>query len=192
VIILGLSGALGHDASAALLVDGEVVAAAEEERFIREKHARNRMPMEAARYCLHAAGITPRQVDAVAYPYAPISLFTPARWHYARRYWYAPDRSLDALLNGNRRFRRNRRKVMEAGAQLGVDWARRDRAGGAPPGARLQRLPPAPASPKRPRSSASTARASTPPPSSATARTAASTRSRNSTTRIRSAACTVR
>jgi carbamoyltransferase len=124
VIILGLSGALGHDASAALLVDGEVVAAAEEERFIREKHARNRMPMEAARYCLHAAGITPRQVDAVAYPYAPISLFTPARWHYARRYWYAPDRSLDALLNGNRRFRRNRRKVMEAGAQLGVDWAR--------------------------------------------------------------------
>jgi carbamoyltransferase len=122
VIILGLSGALNHDPSAALVVDGEVVAAAEEERFIREKHARNRMPVEAARYCLAEAGIPPRQVDVVAFPYAPIGLFTPARWHYARRYWYAPDRSLDALLNGNRRFRRNRRRAMEAGAQLGIDW----------------------------------------------------------------------
>jgi len=122
VIILGLSGALNHDASAALLVDGEIVAAAEEERFIREKHARNRMPIEAARYCLRSAGISPRKVDVVAFPYAPISLMNPARWHYARRYWYAPDRALDALFNGNRRYRRNRTRVLEAGAQLGIDW----------------------------------------------------------------------
>jgi carbamoyltransferase len=126
LIILGLSGALGHDPSAALLVDGEVVAAAEEERFVRDKHAKNRMPIEAARYCLKAAGVAPRQVDVVAFPYAPISLFGPARWHYARRYWYAPDRSLDALLNGNRRFRRNRRRVREAGDQLGIDWGSTD------------------------------------------------------------------
>lgn len=122
MIVLGLSGALNHDPSAALVVDGEVVAAAEEERFVREKHARNRMPLEAARYCLNEAGISPGDVDIVAFPYAPISLSTPARWHYARRYWYAPDRSLDALLNGNRRFRRNRRRVMAAGAELGIDW----------------------------------------------------------------------
>jgi carbamoyltransferase len=122
LIVLGLSGALNHDPSAALVVDGEVVAAAEEERFVREKHARNRMPLEAARYCLKEAGISPRDVDVVAFPYAPISLSTPARWHYARRYWYAPDRSLDALLNGNRRFRRNRRRVKAAGAELGIDW----------------------------------------------------------------------
>lgn len=122
VIILGLSGALNHDPSAALLIDGEIVAAAEEERFIRDKHARNRMPIEAARYCLREAGISARQVDLVAFPYAPISLMSPARWHYAKRYWYAPDRALDALLNGNRRFRRNRARVMDAGAQLGIDW----------------------------------------------------------------------
>ena len=122
MIILGLSGALGHDPSAALLVDGEIVAAAEEERFIREKHAKNRMPVEAARYCLRAAGVAPRQVDVVAFPYAPISLMRPARWHFARRYWYAPDRALDALFNGNRRFRRNRRRVREAGELLGIDW----------------------------------------------------------------------
>jgi carbamoyltransferase len=122
LIILGLSGALNHDPSAALLVDGEIVAAAEEERFIREKHAKNRMPLEAARYCLQEAGISARKVDVVAFPYAPISLLSPARWHFARRYWYAPDRSIDALLNGNRRFRRNRRRVLEAGEMLGIDW----------------------------------------------------------------------
>jgi len=122
LIILGLSGALNHDPSAALLIDGEIVAAAEEERFVRDKHAKNHMPLEAARYCLAEAGITGRQVDVVAFPYAPISLLTPARWHYARRYWYAPDRALDALVNGNRRYRRNRNRVREMGLEIGVDW----------------------------------------------------------------------
>lgn len=122
MIILGLSGALNHDPSAAILVDGEVVAAVEEERFIRDKHAKNHMPLESARYCLAEAGLSAKDVDVVAFPYAPISLTTPARWHYARRYWYAPDRALDAIFNGNRRFRRNRGRVLEAGRTLGIDW----------------------------------------------------------------------
>ena len=100
------------------------LAAAEEERFIREKHAKNRLPLEAARYCLRAGRISPAQIDVVVFPYAPISLLRPARWHYARRYWYAPDRSLDALLNGNRRFRRNRNRVRALGEELGIDWSR--------------------------------------------------------------------
>ncbi|MEE8244837.1 MAG: carbamoyltransferase N-terminal domain-containing protein, partial [Pseudomonadales bacterium] len=124
MIILGLSGALGHDPSAALLVDGEVVAAAEEERFIRDKHAKNRMPVESARYCLAAAEVDPAEIDVVAFPYAPIGLASGARWHYAKRYWYAPDRAVDALFNGNRRFRRNRQRVMAAGEALGIDWQR--------------------------------------------------------------------
>ena len=124
MIILGLSGALNHDPSAALLVDGEVVAAAEEERFIRDKHAKNRMPLEAARYCLAEAGISGADVNVVAFPYAPISLASPARWHFAKRYWYAPDRSLDALFNGNRRYRRNRDRVLEVGGELGINWQR--------------------------------------------------------------------
>ncbi len=123
MIILGLSGALNHDPSAALLVDGELVAAAEEERFIRDKHAKNKVPEHAARYCLQEAGIAPRDVDVVAFPYAPISLLRPDRWHYARRYWYAPDRALDALFNGNRRFRRNRERVLRLGNTLGIDWS---------------------------------------------------------------------
>jgi carbamoyltransferase len=123
MIILGLSGALNHDPSAALLVDGEIVAAAEEERFVRDKHAKNRMPVHAARFCLEHAGVAARSVDVVAFPYAAIGLGSPARWHYAKRHWYAPDRALDALLNGNRRFRRNRTRVLETGVELGIDWS---------------------------------------------------------------------
>ncbi|MBK6630907.1 MAG: carbamoyltransferase [Betaproteobacteria bacterium] len=119
--ILGLSGSLSHDPSAALYIGGKLVAAAEEERFIRDKHAKGRMPFESAKFCLDFAGIQPADVDAVAIPFAPISLAEPARWHYAKRYWYAPDRALDALFNGNRRFRRYRGKILECLKQLGFD-----------------------------------------------------------------------
>ena len=113
MIVLGLSGALGHDASAAILVDGKIIAAAEEERFIRDKHAKNHWPYEAAKFCMKQAGITPDQVEVVAFPYGEIPLTSAARWHYAKRYWYAPDRALDAIFNGNRRFRRNRDKSLK-------------------------------------------------------------------------------
>ena len=121
--ILGIS-AFYHDSAAALIVDGEIVAAVEEERFLRDKHAKNRMPLESARYCLREGGVSPRDVDVIAFPYAPIGLSSGARWHYAKRHWYAPDRALDALFNGNRRYRRNRRRVMELGDQMGIDWNR--------------------------------------------------------------------
>jgi len=118
--ILGVSGAVGHDASAALFVDGQLVAAVEEERFLRDKHAKGKFPLESSRYCLEFAGLQPNDIDLVAFPYSPISLLSPARWHYARRYWYAPDRALYAIFNGNRRYRRNVRGVMEMLEQLGV------------------------------------------------------------------------
>ncbi|MCP4040371.1 MAG: hypothetical protein GY731_00235, partial [Gammaproteobacteria bacterium] len=50
MIILGLSGFVFHDPAAALLVDGRLVAAAEEERFIRDKHAKGKLPYEATRF----------------------------------------------------------------------------------------------------------------------------------------------
>ncbi|WP_263769846.1 carbamoyltransferase [Propionivibrio soli] len=119
--ILGLSGALTHDPSAALYIDGKLVAAAEEERFVRDKHAKNRMPYEAAKFCLQFAGIKPGDVDGVAIPYAPISLTEKARWHYARRYLYAPDRSLDAIFAGNRRYHRYKKRIEWCLVQLGFD-----------------------------------------------------------------------
>ncbi len=124
LIVLGLSGALNHDPSAALYIDGVLVAAAEEERFVRDKHAKNRLPLEAARFCLQQAGINPGQVNVVAIPFAPIAITRPHRWHYARRYWYAPDRGLDALLNGNRRYRRYRQRILSLLSQLGIDPGR--------------------------------------------------------------------
>nr|MBL0715845.1 hypothetical protein [Desulfobacterales bacterium] len=124
MIVLGLSGALTHDPSAALFVDGELVSAAEEERFLREKHARRCWPLHSARYCLAAAGISPADVAAGAFPFAPFGFRYPGRWHFARRYWYAPDRALNVLFNGNRLYRRNRRAILHLMGQLDIDSAR--------------------------------------------------------------------
>lgn len=119
--ILGLSGAVSHDASAALVVDGKLICAAEEERFIRDKHAKNKLPLEATRWCLQDAGLNPKDIDIVAFPFAPIGLSSAARWHYAKRYWYAPDRALDALFNGNRHYKRNEKRVLSFLTDLGFD-----------------------------------------------------------------------
>ncbi len=64
IAILGLNAYHG-DSSACLLVDGELVAAAEEERFLRVKHWAG-FPAEAARYCLREGGIGVAELDHVA------------------------------------------------------------------------------------------------------------------------------
>ena len=124
MIVLGLGGAVGHDPAAALVVDGRVVAAAEEERFNRIKHAKGYQAQQAAVYCLKQAGLKPADVQVVACPFAPVSLWGPARWHYARRHWYAPDRAIVALCNGNRRYRRNVRNVFAMLEKIGIDSRR--------------------------------------------------------------------
>jgi carbamoyltransferase len=52
------------------------------------------------------------------------SAFRPARWHYAQRYWYAPDRGLDAIFAGNRRYNRYRKRIEGCLRELGFDLAR--------------------------------------------------------------------
>ncbi|MEU9145574.1 carbamoyltransferase C-terminal domain-containing protein [Streptomyces sp. NPDC048349] len=81
--ILGIN-ALFHDPSAALVVDGRTVAAAEEERFSRRKHGKRpvpfsawELPEQAAAWCLRRAGLRPQDLDAVAYSYDP-ALARPA------------------------------------------------------------------------------------------------------------------
>lgn len=70
--------AVFHDSSAAVVVDGEIIAAAEEERFSRRKHAKDpvpfstwELPVAAARWCLEAAGLTPVDLTAVGYSFDP-------------------------------------------------------------------------------------------------------------------------
>lgn len=105
-ITLGLAGAVGYDPAAAIVINGHLIAAVEEERLIRKRHAREQLPFLSAHRCMQLANIRGSEVTHVAIPYAPISLFSKARWHYAYRHWYAPDRSIDSVLNGNRRYRR--------------------------------------------------------------------------------------
>ncbi len=71
--ILGIS-AFYHDSAAALIVDGEVVAAAQEERFSRKKHD-FRFPKLAIDYCLAEAGIDGAEIDHVAFYDKPLTKF---------------------------------------------------------------------------------------------------------------------
>ncbi|MEF3121666.1 carbamoyltransferase family protein [Kocuria flava] len=95
---LGIN-AIFHDPAAALVVDGEVVAAAEEERFSRRKHGKRpvpfsawELPEQAMRWCLDEAGLTPADLDAVGYSFDPSIAaeipddpYDPVRVDYARR-----------------------------------------------------------------------------------------------------------
>ncbi|HWJ08422.1 carbamoyltransferase C-terminal domain-containing protein [Phycicoccus sp. SLBN-51] len=95
--VLGVN-ALFHDPSAALVVDGQVVAAAEEERFSRRKHGKRpvpfaawELPEQAMRWCLSEAGLRPQDLDAVGYSFDP-ALAKPAEdmglddpWDHLRR-----------------------------------------------------------------------------------------------------------
>lgn len=81
--VLGVN-AIYHDPSAALVVDGVTVAAAEEERFSRRKHGKRPVPFSAwelpelsMRWCLAEAGLQPQDLDAIAYSFDP-SLVVPA------------------------------------------------------------------------------------------------------------------
>jgi carbamoyltransferase len=81
VYVIGISSGIKHghhDGAAVLLRDGELVAAAEEERFTLAKHARGELPRGAISFCLKQAGITIRDVDWIC---SPLRTYT----NYARR-----------------------------------------------------------------------------------------------------------
>jgi carbamoyltransferase len=71
--ILGIS-AFYHDSAAALVIDGDVVAAAQEERFTRRKHD-HEFPRNAIRYCLSEARLTPSEIDYIAFYDKPLLKF---------------------------------------------------------------------------------------------------------------------
>ncbi len=100
--VLGVN-AVFHDSSAALVVDGRVVAAAEEERFNRRKHGKIcvpfstwELPERAIGWCLEQAGIEASELDAIAYSYDPqlavqsedftVADYEGLRTYYVRRF----------------------------------------------------------------------------------------------------------
>jgi carbamoyltransferase len=83
--ILGIS-AFYHDSAAAILENGEVIAAAQEERFTRKKHDPG-FPVNAVRFCLEYAGVSVNQLDAIVFYDKPLLKFERLLETY---YAYAP------------------------------------------------------------------------------------------------------
>ena len=69
--VLGIS-AFYHDSAAAIVVDGRIVAAAQEERFSRKKHDAD-FPIRAIEYCLREAGLRPDELDYVGFYEKPFT-----------------------------------------------------------------------------------------------------------------------
>ena len=121
MIILGIASPFIHDPSAAILVDGKIIAAADEERFIREKHAKGRLPLNAIKFCLDEAGIAPEDVDIVAYPWS-FAAYLGKVGSYVRRTWRTrPSRAFKALYQAGRKYKERSGKLRNALKQAGID-----------------------------------------------------------------------
>ena len=104
MLVLGLSNM--RDAAAALVQDGRILAAAEEERFVRIKHV-TALPVNAIRYCLGEAGVGLADVDGIAVPW---------------KYWVLGRRAalaLGAMVRSPTLFRVKGRRSLE---RLGHEW----------------------------------------------------------------------
>ncbi len=125
--VLGLSCSFWHDPAAALLVDGRVVAAVEEERLSRHKHAPGELPIAAARHCLDAAGLRAADLDLVANPWS-FEAVRANRWPYVRRaFSRRPKKALSMLYRAGRKRSYRESKFDRVLAALGVDARRTQR-----------------------------------------------------------------
>ncbi|MBI4436609.1 MAG: carbamoyltransferase [Candidatus Omnitrophica bacterium] len=120
MIIVGLGSPFGHDPSAALLVDGEVIAATEEERFVRQKHAPGLLPIQALRFCLEKAGLRPEAVTHVAFPWSR-QAYNRCRWGTIRRTLSRPDYVARVLFRGGKSERMMRDHVQKTLREVGID-----------------------------------------------------------------------
>ncbi|MCW5797562.1 MAG: hypothetical protein KIT40_03615 [Nitrospira sp.] len=102
MVVLGLSNM--RDAAAALVADGRIVAAAEEERFVRQKHV-TALPVHAIQYCLHEAGLALRDVEAIVVPWK--------YWQVGRRLKLA----VTAMLRSTQLFRVKGTRSLERASQ---------------------------------------------------------------------------
>jgi carbamoyltransferase len=110
VYVLGVSGKNNqssagdaHHPAAALLRDGEIVALATEERFVRVKYALGYFPYHSAKFCLETAGITLDQVDALAWsnnPYLAVERWINGNYKFVKKAVYGFTRALSKSKNG--------------------------------------------------------------------------------------------
>ena len=101
-VILGIGGTLAHDANAALIVDGLLVAASQEERYSRLKHDAP-FPVLAIHDCLALAGLTAADVDACVFADKPLQnlvatrLDRPSNWFTWQAGRVAPERTFEVV-----------------------------------------------------------------------------------------------
>lgn len=124
MIVLGLAQQSPHDASAALLIDGQVVACVEQERLSRHKHAYNERAIDAARACLELAGIGIDRVDAIAIPFDMENVRKLRLTAFRRSVRRRGGKAWRLLFKGNEGDRRARSDTLDALRELGGDPAR--------------------------------------------------------------------
>ncbi|MFH1460280.1 MAG: carbamoyltransferase C-terminal domain-containing protein [Candidatus Omnitrophota bacterium] len=118
--ILGVGPSMFHDPAAALIINGEVVAAAEEERFTREKHSCNKLPIQAIKYCLSFAKINAGDIDIIAFPWSA-QIYNQLKFEYLRRkFFHSPDRAIKAVIKADKICREKAQIVQNIAEQLGV------------------------------------------------------------------------
>ena len=120
--VVGIS-AFYHDSAAALIEDGRIVAAAQEERFTRKKHDAG-FPRNALRYCLEEAGLEPAQIDRVAFyekPFLKFERLLETYFSFAPKGFASFRQALPLWLKEKLFQRRLLAKEMKA-IDPGIDW----------------------------------------------------------------------
>ncbi len=110
-----------HDPAAALLIDGKIIAAAEEERFIRKKHAVGKAPLRSIEFCLKEAGISAKDIDAVAFPWS-LKVFDRKKWIYAMKTIFSePSRAYKVLTKASKSNKNIKGMVSGVLKDIGID-----------------------------------------------------------------------
>jgi carbamoyltransferase len=122
--ILGIS-AFYHDSAACLLVDGKIIAAAQEERFTRKKHD-SEFPLNAIQFCLRAGELVGADVDYVVFyekPFPKFERLLETYLAYAPKGFRSFAKAMPVWLTEKLFQKRNLIKALEANVSAEVDWA---------------------------------------------------------------------
>lgn len=120
MIVLGL-GNRHHDPSACIIINGKLIAAAEEERFTRDKHSVGAHPINAIQYCLKEAGLKPEDITHVAHAASP-EAYDRHKWAYFwRALWKRPSYAFKAILKAHLRKKNFASAPLETLQLAGID-----------------------------------------------------------------------
>ena len=126
MVILGIAGALTHDPSAAIVIDGKVIAAAEEERFTRKKHSINDLPINAVHFCMKEANIKSDDIDIVVFPWS-CQIYNALKWKVVRRIWRTrPSRAYMAIVQAQKKNNNALNKLYNTLKQCGINQKKVD------------------------------------------------------------------